>query len=92
LISLHPHNAILQWWLELGLIGAALAGLLAASLFRCTDKLSDTRARALACGHLVTGLGIASLSFGAWQSWWLASLALSAFFLLLVTARPRAET
>jgi exopolysaccharide production protein ExoQ len=92
LISLHPHNAILQWWLELGLIGAALAGLLAASLFRCTDKLSDTRARALACGQLVTGLGIASLSFGAWQSWWLASLALSAFFLLLVTARPRAET
>jgi O-antigen ligase len=91
LISLHPHNVILQWWLELGLIGAILAGGFIAFVFRRTDRLSGTQTRALACGHVVTGFGISCLAFGAWQSWWLASLALSAFFLLLMIARPRAE-
>lgn len=74
-IPLHPHNAPLQVWLELGAIGAALGGAVVFVLFRLPVRSRLPRREASACfGLLVTGLVIASISYGAWQIWWLSAL------------------
>jgi O-antigen ligase len=73
-IPLHTHNAALQLWLELGSIGAALAGAFFAwVLYRIagwTD--ADRRDGAMATGSLVAYVVIGGLSFGVWQEWWIA--------------------
>ncbi|NQV20276.1 MAG: O-antigen ligase family protein [Rhodospirillales bacterium] len=77
LMALHPHNAALQIWLELGLPGAALfAGLLYALFSRGAATAPDRAGRAALCATLLAALTIAGLSYGLWQSWWLAALGL----------------
>ena len=82
-IPLHPHNGFLQVWLELGAIGAViLIGLLLA-VIRAIDRLVPGRVnRAASLGMATAWLTIASLSFGAWQSWWLTSVLLTAAFMV----------
>jgi O-antigen ligase len=73
-IPLHTHNAQLQLWLELGAIGAALAGVFFCWLAYGVVRLSE-RSRgeaAMAAAALVSYLVIGALSFGVWQEWWLA--------------------
>jgi len=73
-IPLHPHNAALQVWLELGAPGAALFGALvgwiAASL-AVLARVQPSQAAAGA-GALTAYLMIGALSFGVWQEWWVA--------------------
>lgn len=75
LLPLHPHDAWLQIWLELGGVGAVLAALL---LGRFAGRLGGGRAprdgMAAAAAALVAGLVVSSVSFGIWQSWWLSCL------------------
>ena len=82
-IPLHPHNGFLQVWLELGAVGAAiLLGLLLA-VIRAIDRLVPGRVhRAATLGMATVWLTISSLSFGAWQGWWLASIFLAAAFMV----------
>jgi O-antigen ligase len=78
-IPLHTHNAELQLWLELGAIGAALAGVFFCWLAYGVVRLSErSRAEAaMAAAALVSYLVIGGLSFGVWQEWWLALGALT---------------
>ena len=70
LLPLHPHNAALQLWLELGLPGAFLGALLAALLGRaCRRSGQPMVATAMLAGGAVTAM----LSFGAWQEWWVGT-------------------
>ena len=82
-MPLHPHDAILQWWVELGVVGALLGAALVAWVWL----------QAALAGPFVLALAAATmppllLSFGVWQSWWLATLFLAAA--LLRTAPSRA--
>jgi len=86
----HPHNAVLEWWLDLGLPGAALAGAIAVLAFRGAARFADPRIRAMATGQAVTGFCIAGLSFGTWQAWWLTALLLAAVLTLAVAREPAA--
>ncbi|CAA7619383.1 putative Lipid A core-O-antigen ligase [Magnetospirillum sp. LM-5] len=65
-LPLHPHNALLQIWLELGMVGVALILLLVGQATR------DRRPANLAC--LTATLAVASVSYGIWQSWWVSAL------------------
>lgn len=77
-LPLHPHNMALQWWLELGLPGAALGAAVLFWLFHQIPRLAaDRMEEALLVGQLTAAVVIAGLSYGAWQSWWLAALALA---------------
>lgn len=71
LLPLHPHNAALQIWLELGAVGAVLASWLLVALGRAARTAAGA-----AC--LAAGLVVAMLSYGAWQPWWVAGLVLAA--------------
>jgi O-antigen ligase len=78
-IPLHTHNAQLQLWLELGAVGAALAGVFFCWLAYGVMRISE-RSRgeaAMAAGALVSYLVIGGLSFGVWQEWWLGLGALT---------------
>ena len=79
-IPLHPHNGVLQVWLELGAAGALL---LAAGLFLIVHRLSGAENRfdrAMVFGSFITGLVIFSVSYGAWQSWWMGTVWLMMVF------------
>lgn len=90
----HPHNGILQIWVELGAVGAALAAMLAGRIvWRCgTGALGDGDRRWLSAGHcgaVTTAMAIACSSYGIWQEWWFAALLiLSAVAVLLVRTPP----
>ena len=82
-MSVHTHNGSLQIWLELGAVGALIfAGLLAALWLRIAI-LEERTLRAGGTGLLLSALMVANLSFGIWQTWWMASLALSGLLFMI---------
>lgn len=74
-MPLHPHNAILHVWMELGLVGA---GLLAALLWLLTGACgrieSPGLSRPATMAALLATFIVGNMSFGFWQSWWQGSL------------------
>jgi len=77
-LPLHPHNAALQAWVELGVIGAAaLAGIAALAMWVASHRRLSRSAAALASGQTACALAMAASSYGLWQSWWLLSLGLA---------------
>ena len=75
-LPLHPHDAVLQLQLELGMLGLAV---MAWPIWRIGWRAPLTpgrRAGALALG--VAALIVGLLSFGVWQAWWLSTVWLAA--------------
>ena len=93
-LPLHPHNAAMQWRLELGILGA----LFGAGLFVTATESARRRAKgrieqAGAVAAVTSAFTIAMLSFGIWQSWWMSGLYLVAGFTALVCRdEPSAAT
>jgi O-antigen ligase len=88
ILPLHPHNAALQIWLELGLAGAAASALgVGASSLRMFRR-SAGQGMAEAAAMLASGASVAFLSFGIWQEWWVAVLALTAAVASFARADP----
>jgi O-antigen ligase len=83
-LPLHPHNGMLQWWLELGFVGAALGAALLIAIARAIGRVDGEAERAAALGLYVVAMTAVSLSFGIWQGWWVATLFLSAAALISV--------
>lgn len=75
---LHPHNGLLQVWLELGAVGVAL--LLAWAAVSLRGYLSHSRDRQALATTAATMTAVAVfwlISFGVWQGWWLAAIGLA---------------
>jgi O-antigen ligase len=81
LMPLHPHNAALQVWLEMGAVGAVLLAAFVALLALRLEATGDRLVRGFQAAGMVAGILIATVSFGFWQSWWQCSLWLGAAFL-----------
>ena len=73
-IPLHPHNSILQIWLELGVLGIILFYVF---LFNIINKIYLIKK----INHLYAAFGLVSLfqifligqfSYGFWQTWWIS--------------------
>jgi O-antigen ligase len=90
-LPLHPHDAALQVWLELGLPGAVLAALLLSWLWLRLAAVTWPRLYAAAAGSsLAAGSTVLSAGWGVWQEWWIATLSL-AMFAILAMARAAGE-
>jgi O-antigen ligase len=86
-LPLHPHNAALQVWLELGAPGATLFALLVGWLWLLLAEAPWPRLYAAAAGgSLTAALAVTTAGWGIWQEWWIGLLAL-AMFATLVMAR-----
>ncbi len=87
-IPLHTHNGVLQIWLELGLVGVVLfVGFLLSVLQTANSRIESPPTIRMIYATFVTALTIFCLSYGAWQSWWLASLWLTGLIVVIVSQR-----
>lgn len=69
-MPLHPHNASLQAWLELGLVGVLLIAASLAHLLRSMARRpSFDQNRALIAAVSFSVFVIFNISFGFWQGW-----------------------
>lgn len=78
-MPLHPHSAVVQIWLELGLIGvlffSAIFSMIVAAI---PESISNHAAPATMIATAACAFTIAQLGFGIWQGWWMAALGLTA--------------
>ncbi|PHR61615.1 MAG: hypothetical protein COA43_02470 [Robiginitomaculum sp.] len=91
LVSLHPHNAGLHIWVELGGVGACLAciALVFAMKFLIhPGRLSKIQLVAVS-GITVAVSMMASLSYGVWQDWWWAIIIFSSAQIFFMQSRNR---
>ena len=94
-LPLHPHNAALQLWLELGAPGAAMFALIVGWLWLRLARVPWPRLYAAAVGgSLTAALAAAFAAYGVWQEWWLGTLGLALFLILVMarTAEPASAT
>jgi len=80
----HPHNAFLQVWVELGVIGAFLLSALILWVLKCLSGAPEN-IRRVGLMILMSASAIALVSHGAWQGWWISATTLAA---ALLTVRP----
>lgn len=66
----HPHNGILQIWIEFGLTGALAAALIWISLVRSLEQFG-TKDHAALLAFASSFLVVIGISHGLWQSWWI---------------------
>jgi O-antigen ligase len=84
-LPLHPHNAAIQLWLELGVPGAVLFGLIVAWLWLGLAAAPWPRLfTATAGASLMIAFVAAMGTYGVWQEWWIATLWFSLFFILVM--------
>ncbi len=84
-LPLHPHNAPLQLWLELGVPGAVLFALLVAHTWCGLAAAPWPRLFAAATGASLAIALIASFTaYGIWQEWWLGTLWFTLFVILVM--------
>ena len=79
---LHPHNAVLQIWIEFGIIGAlALCVFITVMLHNIAKLAADKSLRdeSRLCLTIFAGvLAVSCTGYGLWQGWWLGLLTLLA--------------
>lgn len=84
-MPLHPHNAFLHVWLELGLVGAALAGFVG-------WRLLGRAATPAALGWAACALALACSAYGVWQAWWMSGIATAGLLVALASPDQAPET
>ncbi len=89
LMPLHPHNGPLHLWLEFGALGAVLGAALLAGL--ALETRGPTPARMMRTAALLAALVVASVSYGLWQGWWMATLWLAGAFAAAFPAGEHAD-
>lgn len=91
-IPLHPHNSFIQVFLELGAIGLLLTLTSLLFLFRSLVRTAGNAGLSVpVVGFILSALVISSISFGAWQGWWV-SIQLLTGALLYALAKPGPKT
>lgn len=69
----HPHNSLLQVWLELGMIGLVCFIACIGTLIHTLNRLHGNLSQAAASATLVSYLTIGLVGYSLWQSWWIAA-------------------
>ena len=89
-LPLHPHNAGLQIWLEIGVFGSVLLICLVLLLIkRLKEDLTSDTGQAVLAATFCCAYIIYSISFGLWQSWLMFSMILTGGLVLTLHNRER---
>ena len=81
---LHPHNAVLQLWLEFGLAGVVLMIAFVAILFARIEKMPPLFQRYHTMLFVVT-LGVLTTGYGLWQAWLLGMIGMVVAMSIMAT-------
>jgi O-antigen ligase len=81
----HPHNEVMQIWLEQGLIGAILLACFHGSLFWQVRKVPDRLVKSMYGFYLVSSLIVLAMSHSLWHKWWITWIALCGGLLIAVS-------
>ena len=89
-MPLHPHDAILQWVVELGVAGGMLGAAIViyAAWLAGFAGTASRAARATGLAVIAAALPPLLLSFGVWQAWWNSALWLTAALVVAVASTP----
>ncbi len=89
-MPLHPHDAILQWVVELGVLGGLLGAAIViyAAWLAGFAGTASRAARATGLAVMAAALPPLLLSFGVWQAWWHSALWLTAALIVAVAGAP----
>ncbi|MES2214695.1 MAG: O-antigen ligase family protein [Pseudomonadota bacterium] len=79
LLPLHPHNNILQMWLELGCVGLILFAFTIYGVVAEIKKNYFGASGPLALACFVNYFVIGMISFGVWQMWWVLAGSFAAY-------------
>jgi O-antigen ligase len=80
LLPSHPHNAVLEIWVELGAVGAGLAAALLWLCLRSIEgRITGRPERAAALAAFTAFFSISMLSFSLWATWWLSTAVVASF-------------
>lgn len=82
-LPLHPHNNVLQIWLELGLVGLVMFAALLYYSLRGIAKITGQMNMAICSAFLANYFIIGQIGYGIWQNWWLASFIIALVLLQL---------
>lgn len=89
---MHPHNGVLEIWLDLGMIGVALIAAWAVARTRgWLAAASDRATLATAAATIATTSVFVLVSFSIWLGWWLSALGLIAAALTLIVRMAAAR-
>lgn len=74
IVGFHPHDVLLQAWVEFGALGLAVTAVVFGTVM---GRLAPRRGPALATrlGLLASVVGVGLVGLSAWQPWWIASIA-----------------
>lgn len=82
----HPHNAYMQVWFELGAAGALLFALSGLGVLHRIAKLPEAT-QPLACATFAIVATVIAPSYGMWQYWFMAAIALAIFMAAMAAQR-----
>ncbi len=83
-LSIHSHCIYLQTWFELGAVGALLLTAFGLSVIAAIGGLA-ARTQPYAYATFASSAAMAAVSYGMWQTWFIASFALTAVLCVLGT-------
>lgn len=79
LLPLHPHNGVLEVWVELGAAGAlGFAAVVWLTLTAVRRRAADRGTAAALAAAMTAYLTIGQFAYGIWSSWWIAAGLLAA--------------
>ncbi len=73
-LPLHPHNGVLQVWLELGIPGLILLAAVLWSAVQTSYVVGNCVRNLTRVASIVFLFAIGNATFGIWQSWWMATI------------------
>lgn len=86
---LHPHNFILQLWIELGVIGAFIAAVFCLYILHAIWRIEDLNVRRFALAIYLAIFFMACTSYGIWQGWWLGLMGYAGVMMNILHAQPK---
>lgn len=81
LLPLHPHNMVLQHWLELGMVGLVIMGSCLMGILAAIGRAGDHFARPVRAVYysvFFAFMAISMTAYGFWQVWWLCTAVMAA--------------
>jgi len=87
-LPIHPHNAFLQVWLELGLVGVCFGIAIGLTVLRGIGQL-PSQSQPVALAAFAGSMAMILVAYGIWQVWWIGVLILSLLMIHVLARQHR---